>query len=500
MARRRAASAGDNRLRHVPLAESSGSHQDCTCGRGSCAVRPIVGALVVACLFFVLVPSALAQGITGFSPSDGQTISTPTPTFTISTSGFDPTSANDNLWVGVSTSFQVGPDGTLANTFGCLFEATPTSPTSSTYVAAMTPTSWTNCPLQAGSTYYWQIWFFTADTSSVDQSLLTCSGVTCHTKVMTLTVAALPADFSLQVSPGSAAVTAPSSTSFVVSAQAINGFNSQIKLTVAGLPADARASWALVSDGDALTVTVGAATPSGDYTLTITGSGGGVTHTVTTILTVTSPPPPTTGTGGRRPSVGAAHDVTYAPYLPSSAHFRGASVKQTRLGRAAYGLSKELGIPKAIDVACWSVKDWAHFSDENPESQYSLLGFHLLSMPHWVHLSPAICRTLETLTYHRPRYANVITANALDTLTHEMIHALGVRNEARTECDAMQLSFVTGWKLGIPLAYAENLDHLSLRNYHSHPPRYIDTRDCRENGAWDLFPNRPSLPWHRPNL
>jgi hypothetical protein len=64
----------------------------------------------------------------------------------------------------------------------------------------------------------------------------------------------------------------------------------------------------------------------------------------------------------------------------------------------------------------------------------------------------------------------------------------------------MQLSFVTGRKMGLPLQYAENLDRLSLRNYLRHPPSYVDPLRCREDGAWDLFRGTPSLPWHLPNV
>ena len=155
-----------------------------------------------------------------------------------------------------------------------------------------------------------------------------------------------------------------------------------------------------------------------------------------------------------------------------------------------------LGAPKTIAVACWSTPNWQAISGDNPESAYSILGLWSQLMPHWVNLSPGICRTFETLIYHRPKYTNVRTANALDTLTHEMIHALGVRDEAMTECFAMQLNFVTGSKMGLPLQYAENLDRLSLYNYRMHPPRYVDTSRCREDGAWDLFKGMPSLPWH----
>ena len=207
---------------------------------------------------------------------------------------------------------------------------------------------------------------------------------------------------------------------------------------------------------------------------------------------------PSSGGGSGGGGTAQAHNVTYAPYLHSSSHYTGSSVKQTRLSRAAYGLSKILGAPKTIAVACWGTSDWSNISGDNPESHYSLLGFYWTAMPHWVNLSPGICRTFETLLYHRPQFTNVVTADALDTLTHEMIHALGLASEARTECFSMQLSFITGISMGLPSLYAENLDRLSLRNYHGHPPAYVDDQRCREDGAWDLFPRRDSLPWHMP--
>lgn len=101
-----------------------------------------------------------------------------------------------------------------------------------------------------------------------------------------------------------------------------------------------------------------------------------------------------------------------------------------------------------------------------------------------------------TLIYHRPTYPNRAVANGLDTVTHEMLHALGIRDEAQTECYAMQLSWAMGAGLGVPYGYATRLSRLSLGNYFLHPPQYVDTIRCRENGQWDLLPGKNSLPWH----
>ena len=232
--------------------------------------------------------------------------------------------------------------------------------------------------------------------------------------------------------------------------------------------------------------------------LLVTVNGSSWHYDVRSLTVGTAPPPGgSTGSGGTTRRTGASDiSLSYAPHLPSSAHYTGTSVKQTRLAKAAYSLSKIIGLPKTVDVACWSTADWDNIAGDNPESGYTVLGFFTPLMPHWLELSPGICRTMETLLYKRPQYANRYTANAVDTLTHEMIHALGVRNEAETECFAMQLSWVTAENLGIPDRYSYSLSRLTLANYSSHPPRYISYANCRENGAWDLFKNRPSLPWH----
>jgi hypothetical protein len=174
----------------------------------------------------------------------------------------------------------------------------------------------------------------------------------------------------------------------------------------------------------------------------------------------------------------------------------GRSIDQTRLAAASYWIMKAVGLPKMLGVACWSAAHWPRISGDPGDTVYSTFGLYVPSMPHWIHLSPATCRGIETLLYHRPLYPNRIVANAVDTVTHEMIHALGVRNEAKTECLAMQVSLVMALRLGVPLRYSQQLAHLNLANYFLHPSQYVDTIRCSEGGAWDIAPNEPSPPWH----
>jgi hypothetical protein len=190
------------------------------------------------------------------------------------------------------------------------------------------------------------------------------------------------------------------------------------------------------------------------------------------------------------------HDESYAPRLKSATDFTGASVRDTRLSVAAYALTKIVGVPHTIDVACWSDKDWPTVSGDSGDTAYETIAFWTPSMPHWVHLSPGICHAFETLLKHRPRYPNVITADAVETLAHETMHSVGVSVEAQAECYGMQLTPILAGNLGVPPTYASALAKLNLENYKERPPNYINTSKCRENGVWDLFPDKNSLPWN----
>ncbi|HLJ87233.1 MAG TPA: carbohydrate-binding protein [Candidatus Angelobacter sp.] len=97
------------------------------------------------------------------------------------------------------------------------------------------------------------------------------------------------ADFSLS-STSPQTVTAGNSTTFSVTASALNGFNSAVSLSISGLPSGVTASFspASISGSTASTVTISttANAAAGTVTLTITGTSGGTTHTVTVTLTV----------------------------------------------------------------------------------------------------------------------------------------------------------------------------------------------------------------------
>jgi hypothetical protein len=102
-----------------------------------------------------------------------------------------------------------------------------------------------------------------------------------------------PPDFSISASPSSQTVAQGHSVPYTATAAALLGFNGSVTFNATGLPAGATASFnpASVTGGGSsvMTFATGAATPSGSYTITITGSSGSLTHSTTVTAFVAVP-------------------------------------------------------------------------------------------------------------------------------------------------------------------------------------------------------------------
>ena len=113
------------------------------------------------------------------------------------------------------------------------------------------------------------------------------SGTLVHSVVVTLVVSA---DFSVSVSPSSATLARNSSVNYTVTITGGSGFNGAVNLSVTGLPRRSNASFSppsiATSGSSTLTVSANRKSPTGTFTLTITGTSGSLTHSRQVTLTV----------------------------------------------------------------------------------------------------------------------------------------------------------------------------------------------------------------------
>ena len=89
-------------------------------------------------------------------------------------------------------------------------------------------------------------------------------------------------------------------------------------------------------------------------------------------------------------------------------------------------------------------------------------------------------------------------AFAITVLAHEATHLRGIRNEAETECAALQEGVRLGERLGLDSAAARALMRFQRdRDLSDASIARLDYRlpaECRNGGALDLRPDDPSFP------
>jgi sugar lactone lactonase YvrE len=107
----------------------------------------------------------------------------------------------------------------------------------------------------------------------------------------TVALVVSPEGFGLSVTPASQNVSQGNAMNYIVTSTPAAGFTDDVTLSVSGLPADASASFSQDSitggaGSSTLNVTTSPTTPTGTYTLTISGSSGSLIHTVAATLVV----------------------------------------------------------------------------------------------------------------------------------------------------------------------------------------------------------------------
>jgi PKD repeat protein len=133
--------------------------------------------------------------------------------------------------------------------------------------------------------------YTTAGTYSVSLKVTNSLGNNTLTKTNYITVTPPPPDFTISTSPARQTVSRGGSTSYAITITPRNGFTGQVTLSVSGQPGGASTSFSVNpvngSSTASSTLFVGTnSTNHGSYTLTITATGGGLTHTATVTLRV----------------------------------------------------------------------------------------------------------------------------------------------------------------------------------------------------------------------
>jgi len=114
------------------------------------------------------------------------------------------------------------------------------------------------------------------------------------------------------------------------------------------------------------------------------------------------------------------------------------------------------------------------------------------------YLEPTICRSLYRIAFEHHLGARDDAAFAITVLAHEATHLRGVRNEADTECYALQEGVGLGRRLGLDAGTAEALMRAQRDSDLSDASiQRLDYRlppGCRNGGSLDLRPGDPTFP------
>jgi len=114
------------------------------------------------------------------------------------------------------------------------------------------------------------------------------------------------------------------------------------------------------------------------------------------------------------------------------------------------------------------------------------------------YLEPTVCRSLYRIAFEKAVGGRDDAAFAITVLAHEATHLRGIRNEAQTECYALQEGVKLGRRLGLDAGTARALMAAQLaRDLSDASVARVDYRlppGCRNNGSLDLRPNDPQFP------
>lgn len=252
-----------------------------------------------------------------------------TPDFTINAS---PTSHMVAQNASTTFTFSVVPHNGYTGTVAFSVTGLPVGAT-----ASFAPPSVTN----SGSTVMTVTTAANTPQSTYPLTVTGFDGTVGHTSPVTLIVA--NPDFSLSATPASQSVLQGASVNYTVTLNPINQYVGTVSFSVSGLPTGATATFTppsvTTSGNTTLAVSAAATTPTGSYTLTITGTDGVLTHTTSVTLVVS----PVDFTVSAAPASQSANQGTTATYTVTQGAINGYS------GTVTYSVTSAL--PTGVSVA-----------------------------------------------------------------------------------------------------------------------------------------------------
>ena len=171
---------------------------------------------------------------------------------------------------------------------------------------------------------------------------------------------------------------------------------------------------------------------------------------------------------------------------------------EPRFGRALSKLAYTQSDAVAIEVRCWSKREWPMVRLEWGALSGTVDFAGFAYDPYRVSIAPEYCDSLAGLVYKHERptqgQALAMAAASVGLLAHEGAHLSGFQNEARTECHAVQRVRDLAVILGTSRSYADRLAEANWKYIYPREPAEYRTSTCRNGGPLDIHRNSDVWP------
>jgi hypothetical protein len=167
--------------------------------------------------------------------------------------------------------------------------------------------------------------------------------------------------------------------------------------------------------------------------------------------------------------------------------------------RASTALERRLGDVAALVAARPVQVRCEDFSDGTPLEPGGVVQFNGKRPAEFARIRPDVCTMLlrfirapsgayTCVTNRSCNTSVVLSARALTVLAHESVHLRGVRNEAMTQCYAMQTVARAARALGASAQDGRALAALEYAADYPHMPANYRSAECHPGGGLDLTP------------